>query len=105
MDGNSTVGFREFQGQCDDIFFNAFQQGKFLILVICGRHKSKRLGKGFNHTFAVYYSTYNRNKTAIRKQQHKTQRRFNSFACIQENIRRNVSTYEAVYMLLYRLLA
>lgn len=48
---------------------------------------------------------YNRNKTAIRKQQHKTQRRYNSFACIQENIRRNVSTDEAVYMRVYRLLA
>jgi len=105
MDGDFAVEFREFQGQCDDIFFNAFQQRKFLVLAVRGRRKSNRLGKGFNHTFAVYYSAYNRNKTAIRKRQHKAQRRHNSFAGIQENFCRNVSTDEAVYMRLYRLLA
>ena len=105
MDSNFAVGFREFQGQCDYVFFNAFQQRKFLVLAVCGRNESKRLGKDFNHTSAVYYSDYYRNKTAIRKRQHKAQRRHNSFAGIQENICRNVSTDKAIYMRLYRLLA
>ena len=71
MDGDFAVGFREFQVQCDDVFFNDFQQRKFLVLAVCCRDESERMGKDFSRTSAVYYSSYNRNKTAIRKRQHK----------------------------------
>ena len=74
-------------------------------MAICGGAISKRLGKGFNHTSAVYYCAYNCNKTAICKRQYKAQRRHDSLAGIQENFCRNISTDEAVYMRVYRLLA
>ena len=105
MDSNFAVGFREFQGQCDDIFFNAFQQRKFPVLAVLGRRESKRLGKDFNHTSAVLFGADYSDKKNVCKRQHKAQCRHDSLAGIQENICRNVSTDEAVYMRLYRLSA
>ena len=105
MDGNFTVGFREFQGQVDNIFFNAFQQRKFLVLAVRDRNKSKRLGKGFNHTSAVLFGADYSDKKNVCKRQHKAQCRHDSFAGIQENICRNVSTDKAICMRVYRLLA
>ncbi len=74
-------------------------------MAICDRGKSKCLGKGFNHTSAVLFGVDYSDKKNVRKRQHKAQRRYNSATGVQENICRNVSADEAVYMRLYRLLA